>query len=565
MRADFYGECSAHPLLAAALSDHQVLVGPMQQSELRLAIERPRCWPGAEFERGLVNTILDDVRGEPGCLPLLEDTLLALWQRREGRKLTHAAYEALGRVEGAIERRAEEIFANLSEPEQETLRQIFLRLVQSVEGGGSARRLVTVEELLPAGQKPEVVNRVIAKLAAPNVRLLTLQAQGAVEYVDIAHEALIRNWPRLQGWMNEDRECQLWLKRLNASRREWDRTLRHPDGLLRGALLDEAERWFEVRKADLNRDETDFIEAGLFVRKMREEEAAEQERALDDERQRRLDAETERAHSEALRADAQARAAARLRKLAMVLAGLLVAVLGAGGIATWQRMVANRERARSYSMNLASLSETIADSDLRVLLALHSAAVFDSPEAEAALQTAIQAQRAPRFYAVGQNYQVMAIAASPDGKYLATANDDDTVTFWNAADRTRIGAPVKIDGGVAGIAFRRDGVLAVGAARGSVRMIDEAGNLKDPEILMSKQEVKAVALSPDGSLLASGNQDGSVALWRFPAGPLQVLEGHAAPIQAAAFVRAMGDTWLPPTAAAWRSPGTSRPVSPSAR
>ena len=535
LRADFYGECSAHPVLAAALSDHQVLVGPMREPELRRAIERPALLAGAEFEHGLVDALLDEVRDQPGCLPLLEDTLLALWQRREGRKLTHAAYQSLGKVAGALERRAEDVFGNLPGPEREVLRRIFLRLVQSIEGGGSARRLVSLEELLPAGGNSGLVSQVVSKLAAANVRLLTLQAQGGAEYVDIAHEALIRNWPRLQGWMNEDREFQLWLKRLNASRREWDRTDRHPDGLLRGALLDEAERWFAARADDLNRDETFFIEASRFLRSMREEEAREQQQKLEEEQQRRLQAETERAKAEAMRADLQTRSAGRLRKLAAVLALLLVAVLVAAGVATWQRMVANRERTRSYSLNLANLSETVTDPDLRVLLALHAAALSDSPEAEAALQAAAQAQRAPRFYAVGQAYQVLGIASSPDGKYLATGNSDDTVTFWNAAGRTRIGAPLKIDAGVESIAFLRDGSLAVGTAKGSVRVIDESGNPKAPEIPISTQELKSLAVSPGGILLASANQDHGVGLWTFPSGPLKLLQGHSAPVRAAAF------------------------------
>lgn len=528
LRADLYGECSAHPVLSAALSDHQVLVGPMQEAELRRAIERPALLAGAEFERGLVNALLDEVREQPGSLPLLEDTLLELWQRREGRKLTHAGYQAIGKVCGALERRAEEAFARCSDAEQRILRRIFLRLVQSIEGGGLARRRVTLKELMPADGDGKQVGELVHHLAGPHTRLLTLQAQANIEYVDIAHEALIRNWPRLRTWMEEDQEFQLWLKRLNAGLLEWERTNRHPDSLLRGALLDEAERWREARSGDLNQEERAFVEASLFVRSMREEEVRLQQEELEAEQERRLLAETERANL-------KARSAARLRKLALVLAASLVVALAAGGFATYQKLAADRARTRSAAMDLANVSESLADADLRVLVALHSAALAATPQTEEAVYLAVQALRGPRFYSAGQKYEVINIAAGSDGKFVATANTDDTVTLWNAQDGSRVGALVKVDGGVAGVFFRADGSLGVVTAQGGSGTLDPAGAVLGAVTAISEKEVKSVAASADGSMLALGNLDDSVALWTSPAGPVKWLSGHAAPVLAAAF------------------------------
>src|SRR4029079_13393525 len=156
---------------------------------------------------------------------------------------------------------------------------------------------------MPADGDRTAVERVITKLAGPYVRLLTMEgAEGpstaagqSRQVFDIAHEALIRSWPRLGQWLDEDREFQLWQKRLNVNRQEWDRTDRHPDALLRGALLDEAKRWIETRSNDLNSEEKDFIDAGLFLRKMREEEELAQQRHLEEAQHLRLKAETERA------------------------------------------------------------------------------------------------------------------------------------------------------------------------------------------------------------------------------------------------------------------------------
>src|SRR5262249_15541453 len=152
--------------------------------------------------------------------------------------------------------------------------------------------------------------------AGPQVRLLTTARQ----VVDIAHEALIRSWPRLRQWMDEDQEFQLWLKRLNMARQERIREQRNPDALPRGVFLEEARRWAEARPDDLNRDEKDFIEAGIYMQKLREQEELEQQRRLAEEQRLRLQAETERA-------EAQTRSAARLRKSAMALAGVAVVAL----------------------------------------------------------------------------------------------------------------------------------------------------------------------------------------------------------------------------------------------
>ena len=101
MRADFLGKCTTHPALAAALSDHQTLVGPMTEDELRRSIERPARRVGCEVQAGLVDVLIQDVQGQSGALPLMQYALLEVWQRRDGRRLTLEAYRAIGGLRGA--------------------------------------------------------------------------------------------------------------------------------------------------------------------------------------------------------------------------------------------------------------------------------------------------------------------------------------------------------------------------------------------------------------------------------------------------------------------------------
>ena len=525
LRADLYGECSVYPVLAAALSDHQMLVGPMQDAELRRAIERPAMVAGAEFERGLVDDLLQEVRDQPGSLPLLEYTLRELWERREGRRLTHAAYQAIGKVEGALERRAEDVYAQLTPGEQAILRRIFLRLTQATEGGLAARRRVRMDELMPAQGDRKLVEQLVAKLAGPQVRLLTVEAPEREPFVDIPHEALIRSWPRLVQWMNEDREFQLWQKRLNASRQEWQRTSRHPEGLLRGALLDEAARWLDTRSSDLNRDERDFIEAGIENRKLREAQELAQQQELKDEQRRRLEAETSRAA-------AQARSASRLRKLAVLLGLLLIAAGAAAGVARHQMNVARSERSAA-----AALALTVQNPDLRVLMAMDSLAAQDTPNAERALQIAVQTLKGPMFYTPNRTYSVKTMAFSPDGALLATANDDKTVTVWDTAKMTHLGEPIAIDAGVDNVAFRDKATLVVATAQGTVKILDTSGKALQPDIEAARHEVIGLALSPDGKRMVMGAQDPVTALFDFPSGPLRPLTGHDLPVRAAVFTK----------------------------
>ena len=122
LRADFYGRCADHPRLAAALAEHQHLLGPMRSDELRRAIEGPARAAGLRLEAGLVDAMLADVEGEPGALPLLSHALYESWARRDGRVLTMAGYRAAGGVRGAIAHTAEEVFLGCSPQEQVLMR-----------------------------------------------------------------------------------------------------------------------------------------------------------------------------------------------------------------------------------------------------------------------------------------------------------------------------------------------------------------------------------------------------------------------------------------------------------
>ena len=257
LRADFYGHAIA---LDRALSDRiqsgLVNLGPMTRSELRAAIEQPAARAGAGFEPGLVDRVLGRLELQPGSLPLLEFALTQLWERREGRRITHAAYTAIGEVEGAISQRAETVFLGLGEDERRAALGLFTRLVRVSspdEREPDTRRRVALDDLTDAERgvlKPFV-----------DARLLVVDRgqSAAKQTVEVAHEALIQGWRRLAEWVGEQREFLLWRQRLAQSLAEWDRAGRDKDALLRGAALTEAVARLRGRKADLSRQESEYI------------------------------------------------------------------------------------------------------------------------------------------------------------------------------------------------------------------------------------------------------------------------------------------------------------------
>jgi hypothetical protein len=208
MRADFYGKCAANADLAATLSDHHCLVGPMTEGELRRAIERPTQLVGCELKAGLVDLLVQDVRHQHGALPLLQHALLELWHKRVGRRLTVKAYEEIGRLEGALQRRANATIKAFSEEEQELCRRTFLRLTQPGEGTEDTKRRVSMHELVSLSGTSTAEEEIIQKLA--NASLLTTEGDLSQKsaFVEVAHEALIRNWPQLRsGSMQTEQAC----------------------------------------------------------------------------------------------------------------------------------------------------------------------------------------------------------------------------------------------------------------------------------------------------------------------------------------------------------------------
>ena len=197
MRADYVAAVAEHPELAAMMADNTLLVGSPTPAEIERAITRPAARAGLVLEDGLAGTMVDEAGNEPGLLPLLSVALTQVWEQRTDDRLTYAGYVAVGGIAGAIGTLAEGVWSELSADDQSVARVLLLRLAGPGDGVGVVRRrvpLVEIEALSLPG-----LRRVLGRLA--EARLLTI----GDAHVEVAHEALFREWPRLRGWL--DRRC----------------------------------------------------------------------------------------------------------------------------------------------------------------------------------------------------------------------------------------------------------------------------------------------------------------------------------------------------------------------
>ena len=436
LRADLYGQCAGYPRLATRLVEHQVLVGPMSEEELRRAIERPAERAGIVLEPGLVEGVLRDVVGQPGALPLLSHCLLETWMRRSGRMLTLIGYLQAGGVQGAVAHTAETVYRERFTPDQQVLaRNIFLRLTELGEGTEETRRRVAVSELPPRAELVDDVHEVLGTLV--DARLVTI-GDGTVE---VAHEALIRHWPTLRGWLDEDRAGRLVHRRLTEAAQEWDAAGRDAAMLFRGTRLGVAADWAVAHDVEVNELEREFLRASRT--------AEFQEIASTRRRNRRL------------------------RVLLAGTAGALVAAVVAGVIALEQRDTARATALTADAQRLGAEATTDDRLDRALLLARTGVALQDTARTHSNLLAALL--RSPpaaigvfRGTADAENY---ATAVSPGGGVLAIGDAAGTVTSFETSSHRKLGE-YRIGGAIGGgivqtVVFSPDGrTLAVSGLAG---------------------------------------------------------------------------------------------------
>ena len=282
LRSDFYGRPLDHPDFGARLGDGVINVVPLLPNELEAAAGQPAQQAGVSFEPALLGTLLAAVAGNSGTLPLFQFALAELFDRRIDDILTLDIYREMGGVEGAVSKRAEDLYQALDEAERAAARQLFLRLVAIADGGQMGRRRVLAAEITTLDVDTVSLQRVIDTYTTN--RLLTLDRDHVSDSptVEVSHEALLTEWTRLQQWIDGARDDIRRRASLQMAMGEWEEAARARDYLLVGSRLQVYEEWVSSSVMQLTTAERTYLNASMEARD--ERESAEARRLANERR-----------------------------------------------------------------------------------------------------------------------------------------------------------------------------------------------------------------------------------------------------------------------------------------
>ncbi|MCL1467582.1 caspase family protein [Argonema galeatum] len=527
MRADFFGKCAEQEYagLAKKIQENLITVTPMTAEELEQAITEPAKQVGLEVERELVTLMLADVEGSPGSLPLLQYTLTELWQRRTMNRLVLSTYTKLGGLKGTLQKRADEIYESFSDEEKLAAKRIFLELTQLGEGTEDTRRQVRIADLVAppdppksggeekrvsglvpprigglGGRPPRIgglggqlsnnlIQQTIQKLAdAKLIVTSTLIAKGSnsaqVAVVDVAHESLIRYWPKLRQWLNENRETLRQKRTIEAAAQEWEEKGKGADYLLQGLRLAEAENFL----GQSNHTVSLTAVAREFVAK-----------SIQRQRNNR-------------------------RRTIGIVAGVMALLTGFGGFAAvnWSTAEKGKANAQGIVLNLSSQKLFPLGLEFDALIEAIKAGKLvkkGGEEADTKMQvipSLAQLVHDVKNYnnLVGDSDWVFSVSFSPDGQTIASGSRDNTIKLWSREGK-ELATLKGHSREVISVSFSPDGqTIASGSNDNTIKLWSRDG--KELATLKGHSSaVSSVSFSPDGKTLASGSYDKTIILWNF--------------------------------------------------
>ncbi|GHJ03916.1 hypothetical protein TPA0906_57810 [Streptomyces olivaceus] len=473
VRIDFLRQIEQLPHLRAAWDATSMVVQPMMRAQLREAITGPlKGRAGIRFADGLVEQMLRDAPAGPAALPMLEYALSRLWERQERGWLTATAYQELGGVQGALAQDAEHrLWAWADKAERQALERIFIQLVRPGEELDAGERGPDTRRVAARTEFSEGDWALIHRLASTRLVVVTRRPTGR-DTAELAHQALVETWPRLQGWVEANREFRSWQEGLRRSLRVWEEQGRPRELVLGREQIAHARRWIGERSAEVPAEEAEFV-------------------AVSDQTQQR-----------------------RVRRRRLVLASFAVLtalVLVAAGLATRNARSSSEQRALAATRSLTEQSRQQANADpaLAARLALAAQRISATPQTRAQLLATVSSPSRAIF--TGHTAEVGSVAFSPDGKTLVTSGHDSTIRLWDMAGRRQIASLDGRSSQTHTAAFSPDGRMLVTSHDGWKVRVWDVRTRKQTAVLTGAGS--PAVFSPDGATIATGGQQGQVLLW----------------------------------------------------
>jgi WD40 repeat protein/energy-coupling factor transporter ATP-binding protein EcfA2 len=539
----------------------------MNRDELEAAIILPAKRLGFEFEEGLSNTIINDIQDGDGRLPLLEFTLSQLWKHQYAGNLTHQAYKNIGGVEKALANYAEMVYTELGEGERETAQRVFIQLVQPGEGTEDTRRLATREEV--GEENWDLVTR----LASERLVVTNLNKLRGGQTVEVVHEALIRHWGRLRGWMQENRKFRIWQQGLIVALQQWVDSNKDDGALLRGTPLAVAEDWLQQRGEEVSKPQRWFIEKSL---ELRERERKQKERLRRSvigglaigliaisgfaavSEIRRTDAEIAR-----LSITAEQFLKAKYREAALIEAIKAVKLSEGNILKSWTTRETRTKaiftlhellqiKKTGFQATSMNNNDNVSRKDIPIIDLIDSdventrigntifsldGKIFASISSDNKVQLWDTSSGKEIKTFKGHTDSINSVSFSPDGKTLASASSDNTLKLWDISSGREIKTFKGHTDNVNSVSFSPDGkTLASASSDNTLKLWDISSSREIKTFKGHTDNVNIVSFSPDGKTLASASSDNTLKLWDIINGrEIKTFKGHTDSVNSISF------------------------------
>jgi WD40 repeat protein/DNA-binding CsgD family transcriptional regulator len=530
LRADYYDRPLHYPEFGEMLRNRMETILPLSVKGLERAIRGPAERVSVTFEQGLVEQIITRMNYQAGALPLLQYALTELFDRRQERLITQQAYAEIGGAVGALANRADELYRGLTDEGKALAKQMFLRLITLGEGAEDTRRRVYQSELLSLTENTDLMEEIIDQFTA--YRLLSLDHDPATRQpvVEVAHEAILREWERLREWLNDSRSDIRQQRQVAQAAVAWKASDKDASYLLHGSRLEQAESWRDTTTLTLTPLEKEFLTISIVERTRQQQEKLEQQ-----------------ARENALEV--------RSRRILQVLVAVMTTatILGAGlAVFAFDRAgQAQREANISRSMVLANdaiQSYELGETDAALLLALESVAMPDPPPVAVNTLGIVGRGIGTEATLSGHQHSIETIATSNNNLLAASGScalldvdrcQSGEIIIWSLQppqEQQRF-ATEQHRGWITDLSFSPDSRLLLSASEDGLVLL---WDLASADVLQRFEghegAVRGIAYHPAGELILTGGEDGLVLLWEIASGEIvQRFEGHSGAVNAVSF------------------------------